>query len=279
MSGLDLPDGTQVRKGAGSAVLAWLEAAGVELTLRACGTPGRARPMPSPVGRHTARRRDEGRGSDAAVVLGVIHLKDIVKDGLRERFDELRAMGIRTVMITGDNPLTAKAIAAEAGVDDYPRRGDARRQARPHPTGAGGRQPRRDDGRRHERRARTRPGRRRRRDEHRHVGGEGGRQHGRPRLRPDEAYRHRPHRQAAADHARRADDLLARQRHREVLRDHPGDVHGRVPGSRGAEHHAAALTGIRRHERDHLQRDRHRRPHPARAARREIPRRRAPRRS
>ena len=52
-------------------------------------------------------------------MLGVIHLKDIVKDGLRERFAELRAMGIRTVMITGDNPLTAKAIAAEAGVDDY----------------------------------------------------------------------------------------------------------------------------------------------------------------
>jgi len=48
-----------------------------------------------------------------------VHLKDIVKDGLRERFDELRSMGIRTVMITGDNPLTAKAIAAEAGVDDY----------------------------------------------------------------------------------------------------------------------------------------------------------------
>jgi len=52
-------------------------------------------------------------------VLGVIHLKDIVKQGMRERFDQLRAMGIKTVMITGDNPLTAKAIAAEAGVDDF----------------------------------------------------------------------------------------------------------------------------------------------------------------
>jgi K+-transporting ATPase ATPase B chain len=51
--------------------------------------------------------------------LGVVHLKDVVKEGLRERFDELRAMGIRTVMITGDNPLTARAIAAEAGVDDF----------------------------------------------------------------------------------------------------------------------------------------------------------------
>jgi K+-transporting ATPase ATPase B chain len=51
--------------------------------------------------------------------LGVIHLKDVVKQGMRERFDQLRAMGIRTVMITGDNPLTARAIADEAGVDDF----------------------------------------------------------------------------------------------------------------------------------------------------------------
>jgi K+-transporting ATPase ATPase B chain len=58
-------------------------------------------------------------GDDTGRVLGVVHLKDVVKDGLRERFAELRAMGIRTVMITGDNPLTARAIAAEAGVDDF----------------------------------------------------------------------------------------------------------------------------------------------------------------
>ncbi|MFG3367597.1 potassium-transporting ATPase subunit KdpB [Streptomyces sp. NPDC090032] len=56
---------------------------------------------------------------DGPRVLGLIHLKDVVKDGIRERFTELRRMGIRTVMITGDNPLTAKAIAEEAGVDDY----------------------------------------------------------------------------------------------------------------------------------------------------------------
>ena len=55
----------------------------------------------------------------SARTLGVVHLKDVVKPGMRERFDQLRAMGIRTVMITGDNPLTAKAIAAEAGVDDF----------------------------------------------------------------------------------------------------------------------------------------------------------------
>jgi K+-transporting ATPase ATPase B chain len=51
--------------------------------------------------------------------MGVIHLKDIVKGGMRERFAELRRMGIRTIMITGDNPLTAAAIAREAGVDDF----------------------------------------------------------------------------------------------------------------------------------------------------------------
>jgi K+-transporting ATPase ATPase B chain len=61
----------------------------------------------------------QARGSAKAQVLGVIYLKDIVKTGMRERFDELRRMGIRTVMITGDNPLTAAAIASEAGVDDF----------------------------------------------------------------------------------------------------------------------------------------------------------------
>lgn len=117
MSGLDLTDGTQVRKGAGSAVLAWLESAGsaVAPALRAQltsetdaiaqsgGTPLVVATLSGTTGR----------------LLGVIHLKDVVKDGLRERFGELRSMGIRTVMITGDNPLTAKAIAAEAGVDDF----------------------------------------------------------------------------------------------------------------------------------------------------------------
>ena len=52
-------------------------------------------------------------------MLGVIHLKDVVKQGMRDRFATMRRMGIRTVMITGDNPLTAKAIADEAGVDDF----------------------------------------------------------------------------------------------------------------------------------------------------------------
>jgi K+-transporting ATPase ATPase B chain len=124
MSGLDLVDGSQIRKGAGSAVLTWLADSNVEVTpaLRAQVTSetvaiGRSGGTPLVV----AMRRADGSPSSPATgsVLGVIHLKDIVKDGLRERFEELRRMGIRTVMITGDNPLTAKAIAAEAGVDDF----------------------------------------------------------------------------------------------------------------------------------------------------------------
>ncbi|WP_426185777.1 potassium-transporting ATPase subunit KdpB [Microbacterium sp. TWP3-1-2b2] len=111
MSGLDLPDGTQIRKGAGSAVQAWLGAKDdAELTSR---TEAIAQSGGTPLVVAVKDAAGVGR------VLGVVHLKDIVKDGLRERFDELRSMGIRTVMITGDNPLTAAAIAKEAGVDDF----------------------------------------------------------------------------------------------------------------------------------------------------------------
>ena len=118
MSGLDLPDGTLIRKGAGSAVTGWLESEGrrlpdgvraeldehTERIARSGGTP-----------LVVATRTADGEGR----VLGVVHLKDIVKEGLTQRFAELRSMGIRTVMVTGDNPLTAAAIAKEAGVDDF----------------------------------------------------------------------------------------------------------------------------------------------------------------
>ncbi|MEP6478684.1 MAG: potassium-transporting ATPase subunit KdpB [Rhodoglobus sp.] len=114
MSGLDLPDGSQVRKGAGSMVAQWVGAlpdqTQRELDVLVTGV-SQSGGTPLVVATRDAK--------GAARVLGVIHLKDIVKDGLRERFAELRAMGIRTVMITGDNPLTAQAIAAEAGVDDF----------------------------------------------------------------------------------------------------------------------------------------------------------------
>jgi potassium-transporting ATPase ATP-binding subunit len=114
MSGIDLADGRQVRKGASSAVQQWIRDNGgtvppdlgplVDGISAAGGTPLVVAEKPT----HGPAR-----------ALGVIHLKDIVKEGISERFAEMRKMGIRTVMITGDNPLTAKAIADESGVDDF----------------------------------------------------------------------------------------------------------------------------------------------------------------
>ena len=108
MSGIEV-DGRSIRKGAVDAIAGYLEEHGsalppevrssVEAIARSGGTP--------------LVVAENGRA------LGVIHLKDVVKGGMRERFDQLRAMGIRTIMITGDNPLTAAAIAREAGVDDF----------------------------------------------------------------------------------------------------------------------------------------------------------------
>ena len=114
MSGLDLPGGTQLRKGAGSMVAQWVGSVPTKAKAELDAVVTR---ISESGGTPLVVATKDSAG--AARVLGVIHLKDVVKDGLRERFAELRAMGIRTVMITGDNPLTAKAIAAEAGVDDY----------------------------------------------------------------------------------------------------------------------------------------------------------------
>jgi len=109
MSGVDLADGRRIRKGAADAITAHVSALGGnvpnELQARVDQVArGGATPLVVCEGRH---------------VLGVVELADVVKHGMREKFAQLRAMGIRTVMITGDNPLTAAAIAAEAGVDDY----------------------------------------------------------------------------------------------------------------------------------------------------------------
>ncbi len=112
MSGVDI-DGRLLRKGAASAVTEWVRAHGGSVPSELGATVdgiSAAGGTPLVVGRVA---------DGTAKVLGVIHLKDVVKQGMRERFDEMRRMGIRTVMITGDNPLTAKAIADEAGVDDF----------------------------------------------------------------------------------------------------------------------------------------------------------------
>ena len=113
MSGLDMPTNgkvTPIRKGAADAVVAFVKAQGaavddsrfnadVERIARSGGTPLLL--------------------AEGAQILGIIHLKDILKPNIKQRFDRLRAMGIRTIMITGDNPLTASAIAKESGVDDF----------------------------------------------------------------------------------------------------------------------------------------------------------------
>ncbi len=116
MSGVDLTgeDNRQIRKGAAASVLGWVAANGGYVpasTSNIVDGIGASGGTPLVVA--------EQVGDAGAQVLGVIHLKDIVKQGMSERFAELRRMGIRTVMITGDNPLTAKAIADEAGVDDF----------------------------------------------------------------------------------------------------------------------------------------------------------------
>ncbi|MFC7974465.1 potassium-transporting ATPase subunit KdpB [Streptomyces cinereoruber] len=112
MSGVDT-GGRRIRKGASGAVAAWVEERGGRV-------PEDARELADGIARAGGTPllvavEDTG----GARVLGVVHLKDVVKEGMRERFAELRRMGIRTVMITGDNPLTAKAVAEEAGVDDF----------------------------------------------------------------------------------------------------------------------------------------------------------------
>jgi len=108
MSGIDL-DGRILRKGAADAVRRHVEALGgsmPEALVEVVTTISQSGGTPLAV-------------ADGGRVLGIVHLKDKVKGGLRERFDRFRAMGLRTVMITGDNPLTAKAIAEESGVDDF----------------------------------------------------------------------------------------------------------------------------------------------------------------
>ena len=254
MSGVDF-EGHEIRKGAADAVKSYVEscggtysaqcAAAVEHVSRAGGTP-------------LLVARDHR-------ILGVVYLKDIVKQGIKENFADLRTMGIKTVMITGDHASTARAIGRHrrrGRRGRFHRRGHARDEACRHPAVPGRGTHGGHDGRRHERRAGARAGRRGRGHEQRHPGGERGRQHGGPRFQPHEAHRHRAHRQTAAYDARQPDHVLHRQRRGEVLRHHPGVVRAVVPRARGAQHHAPDQPHHRHLGGRHIQRAHHRGAHP-----------------
>ena len=248
MSGVDAA-GEQLRKGATDSVLQWVHSLGL---------PERREELKALV---DPVAREGGTplvvASSTRGVLGVIQLKDVVKPGMRDRFDRIRAMGIKTVMITGDNRLTAQAIAAEAGVDDF------LAEAKPEDKlqlildlqkeGRAG-QVRRGAG-----------------HEHRHAGRPRGREHDRPRFRPHQAHRDRGDRQAASDYPGRAHHVQPRQRRGQVLRHHPGAVHGGPAGARRAERHAPVHAAERHPVRSDLQRPDHHPAHPAGAQGRALP--------
>ncbi len=232
MSGLD-HSGRQIRKGAADAVMNWVVSGGghaesavtdtVNDIAQAGGTP-----LVVAV-----------KHGESTSILGVIALSDVVKPGMADRFAELRAMGIRTIMITGDNPLTAKAIADEAGVDDF------MAEATPEDKLAlirkeqeGGRLVAMTGDGTNDAPAPC-PGGCRGRDEHGNLGSQRGREHGRSRFRSHQADRGGGNRQAIADHPRRVDHILVGERPGEVFRNPAGLVQRYLPAAGRVEHHAS----------------------------------------
>ena len=204
-SGVRTVDGRTVLKGASDAIAAALPEALPERRQgahRRAGRPGRDTPGAALRRPRARRHRAQGHG----------------QGGSSERFDEFRRMGIRTVMVTGDNPRTAATIAREAGVDDFiaeakpeDKIGYIRKeQAEGHLVAMTGDGTNDAPG--------ARPGRCRDGHEQRHLGGQGGGQHGRPGLRPDQAAGGHRDRQAAAHHPRLDHHVLHRQRRGQVLR-------------------------------------------------------------
>ncbi len=260
ISGIDI-EGRQIRKGAIDSVLKFAGLtrddapreflAAVDKVARTGGTPlGVA---------------DSGR------LLGVVHLKDVVKPGIKERFAALRAMGIKTVMVTGDNPVTAAAIASEAGVDDFiaeatpEQKLDYIRKEQ-----VGGRLIAMCGDGTNDAPA-LGPGRRWRGHADRHPGRPRGRQHGGSGLQPHQAHRDRRDRQTDPDDAWLADHLLHRQRCGQILRHHPGFVPGDLSPAWRAQHHGPAQPAIGDPVGGYLQCPDHHRIDPAGPARRQIP--------
>jgi K+-transporting ATPase ATPase B chain len=229
MSGMEVGN-SWVRKGAVDSILGFLNASETVVV-----PSGAVRALQPAVTIEAAREINaiadavaKSGGTPLAVakdgrLLGVIHLKDIVKGGIRERFAELRRMGIRTVMITGDNPTTAAAIAAEAGVDDFLAQATPEDKLKLI----------RDEQAKGKLVAMCGDGT----NEYRHASRARSRQHGRSRLQPDQADRGGGDRQAALDDARRAHHVLDRKRRGEIFCHHPGNVSCLLPATPGAEHH------------------------------------------
>lgn len=260
MSGVDLPDGTSIRKGASDAIVEYVKGLGGA--------------VPADLQGHTDQVSKQG-GTPLTVcvgkrVLGVIYLKDIVKDGLVERFARLRAIGIKTIMCTGDNPLTAATIAQEAGVDGFIAecRPEDKIKVIKEEQAQGKIVAMTGDGTNDAPAlAQADVGLAMNSGHHRRQGGG---QHGGSGLRPHQDPRGCGDRQAAAHHPRLPDHLLHRQRHRQVLRHHPRHVYDGDSPDAGAEHHEAGLSHQRHSVRSDLQRHHHPLPDPAGHARRQV---------
>ena len=238
MSGVDLPDGTKVRKGASDAIEEYVKKAGGKI----------------PADLHTHVEKVSSLGGTPLVVcennrvLGVIYLKDTVKPGMVERFQRLRAIGIKTIMCTGDNPLTAATIAKEAGVDGFVA------ECKPEDKIALIKKEQSEG----KIVAMTGDGT----NDLRHHRRQGSGQHGGSGLRPHQDPGGGGDRQAAAHYPRLSDYLLHRKRYRQILRHHPRHVHAGHSRVGGLEYHGFDHAVQRDPVRPDFQRHHHSLPDP-----------------